>query len=82
MTFLEQLVQVSTIAQAILVILSLGLILLQLRQDAELIKAANAPALVEHAGSFNTLLIQSPELARHWGREAPVFRGESSPNLL
>ncbi len=60
MTLLDQLAQISAIAQAFLVILSLGLILLQLRQNAELTKAANAQALVEHAGSFNALLIQSP----------------------
>jgi hypothetical protein len=66
MTLLDQLAQISTIVQAVLVILSLGLILLQLRQNAELAEAANAQALVEHAGSFNAPLIQSPELAQLW----------------
>lgn len=66
MTPLDQLAQVSTIAQTVLVVVSLGLILYQLRQNAELTKAANAQALVEHAGSFNALLIQNSDLADLW----------------
>lgn len=78
MTLLEQLSQVSTIVQAVLVILSLGLILLQLRQNAELTKAANAQALVEHAGSFNALLIQNPELAKLWYAEGKGLQNEDA----
>jgi hypothetical protein len=77
MTLLDQLAQISTIAQAFLVILSLGLILLQLRQNAELTKAANAQALVEHAGSFNALLIQSPELANLWYARGKDLQSEN-----
>jgi hypothetical protein len=63
---LEQLAALSTIAQAVLVVVSLIFIWLQVRQNTELAKAANAQALVEHAGSFNAMLIQDKELTRLW----------------
>lgn len=49
-----------------LVILSLILVLRQLRQNTELARAANAQALVEHAATLNTLLMQNAELAAIW----------------
>ncbi len=63
---LADLANISTIAQAILVIVSLGFIWHQLRQSTKLAKAANSQALVEHAASFNAMLIQSSELAKLW----------------
>jgi len=60
---LTDLANISTIAQAILVIVSLGFIWFQLRQSVGLAKAANSQALVEHAAAFNALLIQNSELA-------------------
>ena len=63
---LADLANISTIAQAILVIISLGFIWYQLRQSSGLAKAANSQALVEHAASFNALLIENSELADLW----------------
>ena len=63
---LADLANISTIAQAILVIISLGFIWYQLRQSTKLAKAANSQALVEHAASFNAMLIESSELAKLW----------------
>lgn len=63
---LADLANISTIAQAILVIISLAFIWYQLRQSTKLAKAANSQALVEHAASFNAMLIESSELAKLW----------------
>ena len=63
---LNDLAAIATIIQAILVVASLVLILIQLRQNADLAKAANAHALVEQTGSFNALLIQDKDLTRLW----------------
>lgn len=63
---LTDLANISTIAQAILVIVSLGFIWYQLRQSVGLAKAANSQALVEHAAAFNAMLIQNRELADLW----------------
>lgn len=54
------------IIQIPLVILSLILVLRQLGQNTELTRAANAQALVEHAATLNTLLMQDAELAAIW----------------
>lgn len=56
----------STIVQAVLVIVSLYLVVKQLRQNTSLTKAANAQSLVEHAAMLNTLLMQDAELAALW----------------
>lgn len=76
---LAELANISTIAQAILVIISLGFIWYQLKQSSELAKAANSQALVEHAASFNALLIENSELADLWygfGRTFPDVTAE------
>ena len=63
---LEQLADISTIVQSILVVTSLVFIWFQLRQSTELTKAANAQALVEHFTNFNALLMENPEVASLW----------------
>lgn len=63
---LTDLANISTIAQAVLVIISLGFIWYQLRQSTKLAKAANSQALVEHAAAFNAMLIEHKELAELW----------------
>lgn len=63
---IEQLAHLSTIVQSILVITSLVFIWFQLRQSAELTKAANAQALVEHFTNFNALLMENPDVASLW----------------
>jgi hypothetical protein len=73
---LEQVAQLSTIAQSILVITSLAFIWFQLRQSAELTKAANAQALVEHFTNFNALLMQNPEVARLWYQKGKQLQKE------
>jgi len=57
---------VSTIIQAVFVVVSLYLVVKQLRQNTSLAKAANAQALVEHAAALNTQLMQDAELAALW----------------
>lgn len=63
---LEACAALSAIIQVVLVIVSLWLVLRQLRQNTELARAANAQALVEHAAALNTLLMQDAELAAIW----------------
>jgi len=63
---LDELASWSTIVQSVFVVISLVFIWLQLRQSTELAKAANAQSLVEHASSFNAMLIQDKEVARLW----------------
>ena len=63
---LTDLASVSTIAQAVLVIISLGFILYQLRQGTKLAKAANSQAIAEQALSFNSLLIEHSDVAGLW----------------
>lgn len=78
MSELEQLAYLSTIVQAVLVVVSLVLILLQLRQNAKLAKASNAQSLVEHAAAFNSLLIQNPDLAGLWYGHGKEFNDRVS----
>ncbi|HEX8457677.1 MAG TPA: hypothetical protein VF656_10305 [Pyrinomonadaceae bacterium] len=75
---LTDLANISTIAQAILVIISLFFIWYQLRQSTELVKAANSQALVEHAASFNALLIENGDLADLWYGFGQSFPDETS----
>jgi hypothetical protein len=63
---LSDLANISTIAQAALVIISLGFIWYQLRQSTKLAKAANSQAIAEQALSFNSLLIEHSEIADLW----------------
>jgi hypothetical protein len=56
----------ATIGQFVLVAISLFAIWYQLPQTTMLSRAANSQALAEHAGSFNSLLIQDSEVARIW----------------
>lgn len=73
---LEEGAQLSLIIQAVLILLSLGLIWHQLRQNAEIAKAANAQTLVGHAMSFTALLVQSPDLARLWHSHGPTVQDD------
>lgn len=56
------------VIQAILLVVSAILVIWQLHQTVKLARAANAQSLVEHAGSFNALLIGNEELAAIWYR--------------
>ena len=57
---------VSTIAQAILVTLSLFVIFYQLREGAKLARAANVQALTEQAATFNAFLYENEDLSNIW----------------
>ena len=63
---LNDLASWSTIIQTIFVIISLIFIWRQLQQSTDLARAANVQALVEHVGSFNSMLIQDKEISRLW----------------
>lgn len=64
---LQDLANLSQIAQAILVVISLGFIWYQLREGVRLAKSENARSLTEQAGAFNSLLIQNAaDLAELW----------------
>ncbi|NJO73674.1 MAG: hypothetical protein HC833_07890 [Leptolyngbyaceae cyanobacterium RM1_406_9] len=63
---LQDLANISQIAQAILVIISLGFIWYQLREGVRLAKSENARSLAEQAEAFNALIIQNPDLAELW----------------
>ncbi len=60
---LQDLANISQIAQAALVVVSLGFIWYQLREGVRLAKSENARSLAEQAGAFNSLLIQNADLA-------------------
>jgi len=66
MSRLETLAHMSTIAQAVFVIVSLIFIWRQLKQGNQLARAANANALTEQAATFNSLLFQNGDLAELW----------------
>jgi len=57
---------ISTIVQGFVVVVSIGFILYQLRQTAQLARAANVQSLTEQAAAFNSLLFEYPELAELW----------------
>ncbi len=63
---LQDLANISQIAQAVLVVVSLGFIWYQLREGVRLAKSENARSLAEQAGAFNSLLIQNAHLAELW----------------
>lgn len=63
---LQDLANISQIAQAILVIVSLGFIWYQLREGVRLAKSENSRSLAEQAEAFNALIIQNPDLAELW----------------
>ncbi|MBZ8183311.1 hypothetical protein [Oscillatoria salina] len=63
---LQDLANISQIAQAVLVVVSLGFIWYQLREGVRLAKSENARSLAEQAGAFNSLLIQNADLAELW----------------
>src|SRR6185436_10381081 len=56
----------STIAQGVVVMLSLAFIIFQLRQSAQLARAANVQALTEQAAAFNAILYQDEKLCALW----------------
>lgn len=63
---LQDLANISQIAQAVLVVVSLGFIWYQLREGVRLAKSENARSLAEQAGAFNSLFIQNADLAELW----------------
>ena len=63
---LNEIADLAAVAEFFVVVVSICLIWRQLRQGIQLRKAANAQALAEHAGQFNALLIQDPDVARIW----------------
>jgi hypothetical protein len=63
---LDDWADVSQIAQAILVIVSLCFIVYQVRASYKLARASNTQSLTAHAASFNSLLIEHPEVANLW----------------
>jgi hypothetical protein len=63
---IADLANISTIVQAVLVIISLGFIWSQLRRGTKLAKAANSQAIAEQALSFNSLLIEHSDVAELW----------------
>ena len=70
---LEQWANVSAIAQAIFVPISLIFVLVQLRRQTQLARAANAQALVEISSPFNMLLIQDTRAIKLWNDGAAKF---------
>ncbi len=70
MGHLTGLANISQIAQAVLVVVSLGFIRYQLREGARLARSENARSLAEQAGAFNSLLIQNANLAELWYSDA------------
>lgn len=74
----EQPVTVIDVIQTLLLVLSAGLVVYQLRQANKLARAANAQSLVAHAGTLNTLLMENAELAAIWyaaGKASPEVAG-------
>ncbi len=72
---IDQTASLIDIVQTVLLVVSAWLVVRQLRQTTQLARAANAQALVEHAGSFNALLIGNADLALLWysgGKELPA----------
>jgi hypothetical protein len=63
---LQDLANISQVAQAVLVIVSPGFILYQLREGVRLAKSENARSLAEQAEVFNSLIIQNADLAELW----------------
>lgn len=81
---LDNWVKLSTVGQFVLVLISIIIVLRQLQQTVALRRAANSQALSEQAGSFNSLLIQDPDIARIWhshGKDLdrPEFEGLAAP---
>ena len=68
---------VSTIAQAILVVISLGFIWYQLRESTKLAKAENVRALVEQAAAFHAPLYQDGQLGELWYTFGRKFRDDT-----
>lgn len=63
---LQNIVDISQIAQTALVVISLFFVWYQLREGVRFARAENARSLVEHSSSFNSLLIQDSELTTLW----------------
>jgi hypothetical protein len=57
---------IAQIAQAVLVIISFGFIVYQIRASYKLARAANTQSLTAHAASFNSLLIEHANVAKLW----------------
>jgi hypothetical protein len=63
---LDDWADIAQIAQAVLVIVSFGFIVYQIRASYKLAKAANTQSLTAHAASFNSLLIEHADVAKLW----------------
>jgi len=63
---LTNLVNISFIAQGILLLISIGLVWYQLRENTRLIRISNAQKLVELSSPFNLQLAQDRALAELW----------------
>ena len=79
---LNDLANISQIAQAAFVVVSFGFIWYELRQSKKLAKAANTQSLAEHAASFNSLLIQNEKLAELWYSYGDKLDGASQCDRL
>jgi hypothetical protein len=75
---LAEAAQLSLVIQAALISLSLGMVWYQMRQNAEIAKAANAQSLVTQAMEFSKMMLQNPEIAEVWF--APHLM-KNKPNL-
>ena len=63
---LDDWADIAQIAQAVLVIVSFGFIVYQIRASYKLAKSANTQSLTAHAASFNSLLIEHDGVAKLW----------------
>lgn len=63
---LQNIASISQIIQAVLVVISLGLIWYQIREAVRLEKSENTRALITFANDFDSKLIQNPDLTEIW----------------
>ena len=83
MSMLEKVATFASIAESLFVVVSVVLIVVQLRKQTELARAANAQSMFELSSPFNLGLIQDRDFARLWvqgpdtANPIDVFRYES-----
>ncbi len=70
---LSDLANVSTIVQGIVVIVSIGFVWYQLRENGRLTRAANTQKFVELSSPFNLQLIQDREMTELWLQGAEEY---------
>jgi hypothetical protein len=63
---LSDLANLATIVQGIFVIVSIGFVWYQLRENGRLTRAANSQKFIELSSSFNLQLVQDREMAKLW----------------